>query len=75
MLSFLPVAQVLIRQLPEETVSRLKERAKRHGRSLEQELREILSEAVLDPREEIDRIRMAFGSKRFSDTSDLIRER
>ncbi len=54
---------------------RLKERARRHGRSLEHELREILTEAVLEPREEIDRIRLAFGAKRFTDSSDLIRER
>jgi hypothetical protein len=42
---------------------------------LEHELREILTEAVLEPREEIDRIRLAFGAKRFTDSSDLIRER
>lgn len=69
------MGQVLIRQLSDETVARLKERAKRHGRSLENELREILTEAVLEPREEIDRIRQAFGAKRYSDSSDLIRER
>ncbi len=69
------MAQVLVRQLSEDTVVRLKERARRHGRSLEHELREILTEAVLEPREEIDRIRLAFGAKRFTDSSDLIRER
>jgi antitoxin FitA len=69
------MAQVLVRQLSDETVGRLKDRAKRHGRSLEHELREILSDAVLEPREEIDRIRQAFGVKRFTDSSDMIRER
>ena len=69
------MAQVLVRQLSEETVARLKERAKRHGRSLEHELREILAEAAIEPRDEIDRIRQAFGVKRFTDSSDMIRER
>ncbi|HWD42032.1 MAG TPA: Arc family DNA-binding protein [Fimbriimonas sp.] len=69
------MAQVLVRQLPEETVQRLKERAKRNDRSLEHELREILKEAVLEPREELSQIRQAFGARRFSDSSDLIRER
>jgi plasmid stability protein len=69
------VAQVLVRQLPEDTVERLKRRAKRHARSLEQELRAILVDAVLEPKEEIAKIRESFGHKRFSDSSDLMRER
>jgi antitoxin FitA len=69
------VGQVLIRQIPDETVLRLKERARLHGRSLEHELREILSEAVLEPSTELAKIREAFNGKRFSDSSDLIRER
>lgn len=69
------MAQVLVRQLSEETVTRLKARAKRNGRSLEHELREILNEVVLEPREELDRIREAFGNRRFSDSSELLRDR
>lgn len=69
------MAQVLVRQLSEETVQSLKERAKRNGRSLEQELREILNNLVLEPREELDRIREAFGARRFNDSSEFIRER
>ena len=40
------MAQVLVRDLPEETVARLKERAAEAGRSLEAELREILNLAA-----------------------------
>jgi antitoxin FitA len=40
------MAQVLVRELDPETVERLKERAARHGRSLEAELRLILERAA-----------------------------
>ena len=40
------MAQVLVRDLPDETVTRLKERAADAGRSLEAELREILNQAA-----------------------------
>lgn len=40
------MAQVLIRNLPDDTVERLKERAAGKGRSLEQELREIVIAAA-----------------------------
>lgn len=40
------MAQVLVRELDPETVERLKERAARHGRSLEAELRLILEQAA-----------------------------
>jgi plasmid stability protein len=69
------MAQVLVRQLSEETVARLKERARRNGKSLEQELREILNDLVAEPFEELDRIRESFGNRRFSDSSELLRER
>ena len=65
----------MIRQLSDEVVQRLKERAKRNNRSLEQELREILTVAGLDPYEEMAKLRTAFGARSFSDSSDLIRER
>jgi hypothetical protein len=53
-----------IRDVPEETVASLKQRAVRHGRSLEAELREILMRAteVPEPRMDIsfrDRIVMS----------------
>jgi len=40
------MAQVIVRNLDPGVVARLKARAKRNGRSLEGELREILSETV-----------------------------
>ncbi|MEP9376866.1 hypothetical protein ABLE91_09150 [Aquabacter sp. CN5-332] len=36
------MAQVLIRNIPEETIKVFKERAKRNGHSLEQEIRNLL---------------------------------
>jgi antitoxin FitA len=43
------MAQVLIRNLDEEVVARLKARAKAKGRSLQQELREIVQQAAPAP--------------------------
>jgi antitoxin FitA len=40
------MAQVIVRHLEDDTVRLLKERARRRGRSLEQELREILDAAA-----------------------------
>lgn len=68
------MGQVLIRQIPEETVARLKAKAARHGRSLEAELRSILEHAVAEPKDEILKLREALG-KRLPDSSDLVRER
>ena len=68
------MGQVLIRQIPDETVTRLKAKAARHGRSLEAELRSILEHAVAEPKEEILRLRESLG-KRLPDSSDLVRDR
>ena len=43
------MAAVHIRNVPEETVVRLKQRASAHGRSLEAELRVVLDEAAMAP--------------------------
>jgi plasmid stability protein len=40
------VAQILIRKLDEDVKDKLQRRARRHGRSTEEEVREILSNAV-----------------------------
>jgi antitoxin FitA len=40
------MAQVIVRHLEDDTVRRLKERARRKGHSLERELRDILSAAA-----------------------------
>lgn len=46
MLSLMNVAQMLIRQLDDDVKTKLQERARRHGRSAEEEVREILRDAV-----------------------------
>jgi len=43
------MASITIRQLPESTKRKLKIRAAQHGRSMEQEAREILSAALSKP--------------------------
>jgi len=72
------MAQVIVRNLPDDVVARLKARAKQRKHSLEQELREILREAARPSREEIiadiDRIRAMTPRKLQSDSTDLIRE-
>jgi len=40
------VAQILVRKVEEEVKARLRKRAKRHGRSMEEEVREILRDAT-----------------------------
>jgi antitoxin FitA len=42
------MAQILIRQLDDAVKARLQRRARRHGHSTEQEVREILANAVRD---------------------------
>lgn len=44
----LRMAQILIRQLDDDVKARLRRRARRHGHSTEQEVREILANAVRD---------------------------
>ena len=67
------MAQVLIRGLDDAVVARLKEMATANQRSLEAELRAILTEATLDPLAEAKRIRANFGTKKFNEGSDLCR--
>jgi antitoxin FitA len=70
------MAQVLIRDLPPETVSRLKERAKRRGRSLQAELKELLETASrqsgLEARALADRVRLQLAGRRHSDSVELL---
>ena len=42
------MAQILIRKLEDDVKARLQRRARRHGRSMEEEVREILRTAVHD---------------------------
>ena len=43
------MAQLVVRNLEEDVKARLKERALRHGRSMEEEIRLILSKAADEP--------------------------
>lgn len=73
------MAQVLVRELSDQVVKRLKKRAKEHGRSLQAEVKTILEEAVPDYEQAWKRIAMLRDTlkrsgKTFSDSADLIRE-
>lgn len=73
------MAQVLVRQLDDKVVDRLKRRAKEHGRSLQSEVKTILEEAVPDyeaawKRIEGFRKRLKKSGRRFIDSAALIRE-
>ena len=68
---------ILVRGLDEETVKRLKRRAKEHGRSLQSELRQVLENAAGASIEEALASARAWREKlgrRFEDSADLIRE-
>lgn len=73
------MGQVLVRQLDDKVVDRLKRRAKEHGRSLQSEVKTILEEAVPDyeaawRRIEGFRKRLKKSGRRFIDSAALIRE-
>lgn len=72
------MAQVLIRDLENTVVDKLKERAKSRGRSLEAELRLILEQAAQDTRQqglaELKQVRALFAGRTFSDSAEMLRE-
>ncbi|MDH4244070.1 MAG: Arc family DNA-binding protein [Nitrospira sp.] len=73
------MAQVLVRQLDDKVVDRLKKRAKEHGRSLQSEVKTILEEAVPDYEAAWRRIdgfrkRLKKSGRKFSDSAALIRK-
>ena len=71
------MAQVLIRDLPDDLVELLDERARSRGQSLEAHLREVLEASVWSDREEF--LRFARGMRERSgpqptDSTQLIRD-
>jgi plasmid stability protein len=72
------VAQVMIRNIDEDAMSRLKSRAARKGVSLERELRTILTEAARADRtdfgERASAFRRKLADRRHSDSTRLIRK-
>lgn len=74
------MANVLIRDIPDEVVKELKQRAKSHNRPLQQELRAILVETARQPYEDIAkraaeiRLTLAGRNRKFTDSAKLLRE-
>lgn len=73
------MAQLLVRDIDSETIERLKQRAKRHHRSLQGEAKVILEDAAQkmtmeEARAMAERIRKSFKGRTFSDSAELIRE-
>lgn len=73
------MAQILIRDLSERTVKRLKALAESRGRSLEGVAREILKQEAerttpQEMRRIIEKWRRHFAGRTFSDSAALIRE-
>jgi len=72
------MAQVLVRDLAPEVIERLKTRARRHGRSLQSEVKFILEAAaplsMNDARALAEDWQRRLAGKIAGDSSDLIRE-
>lgn len=74
------MATVTIRNLDDEVVRQLKERARLHNRSLEAELREVLTRTATAAgklkslRREAERIAATTAGRVHSDSTDLVRE-
>ena len=72
------MAQVLIRGLEPETITKLKSIAQTNNRSLEAELRMICERAVesmpVSRRQSVEQIRALLHGQKFSDSSDMVRE-
>jgi antitoxin FitA len=70
------VAKVLIRNLDERTVARLKERAARNDRSLQAELQKIVERAammdVVEGRALAARIRRKLSNRKHTDAAALV---
>ena len=72
------MAQVIIRNIDDEAIRRLKARAERKGISLERELRTIVTEAARSDhagfRERAAELRRKLGDGPHSDSTKLVRE-
>lgn len=75
------MSQILVRNLDEDVVERLKRRAKRDGRSLQSEVKSILEQAANElkvdmetARKLCEQYRKKFKGRKFPDTVELICE-
>ena len=69
------MSNLLIRGLEPETIDRLKARAKRHGRSLQSEVKLLIEQAGGQHiSATLDRWQRQFAGRKFSSSAQLIRE-
>ncbi len=72
------MAQILVRDLDPKVVARLKQRAKRDGRSLQAEVKLVLEQAARTAAAAARRlagtIRKRFKGRKVRDSADLVRE-
>jgi len=72
------MAQIIVRNLDDAVVKRLKARAKANGRSLEAEVRLILEQSskvdMATARQHVMEIRKKLAGRKFTDSVELIRE-
>ncbi|BBK38214.1 hypothetical protein STAQ_32920 [Allostella sp. ATCC 35155] len=72
------MGQILVRNLDDDVIERLKDRARLANLSLEQQVRDILREAAKPSRqallEEMDRVRAATRGQVTIDSTQIIRE-
>ena len=72
------MGQVLVRNLSTKAIRKLKIRAQQHRRSLQEELKDILEQAARqnakDVQAKVNQVRKLFAGRKFSDSSDLIRQ-
>jgi plasmid stability protein len=73
------MAQILVRNIDEEVVERLKRRARENGRSLQTEVKTVLEQSakamtMAEARKQMDRFRSQFKGRKFPDSAKLIRK-
>ncbi|MDI9430808.1 MAG: hypothetical protein QM570_03705 [Planctomycetota bacterium] len=72
------MAQILVRNLDDQTIQQLKDRARQHGRSLEAEARQILSRAAglgfADARKLVRQWHKKLAGRVLPDSTELLRE-
>src|SRR3970040_555378 len=68
-----PMAQFIVRHLEDDVKARLKRRAEHHGRSMEEEVRHILRNAVMEQNQRVSRLgsRIAARFAKAGLTTDL----
>jgi len=72
------MADVLVRNVPQRVLSRLKKRAAAHGRSLQAELQQLLTDGAGPDLSKVRRLaakmRRDLSGRTHSDSADLVRE-